>query len=246
MLKGQVVIITGSSRGFGLAMVQEFARAGTKVVISSREAESVDVALKTLPNPASALGVPCDVRDLSQVQDLADAAVQKFGRLDVWINNAGLAHAYVKMLDVPPERWHESFETNFFGTYNGCRVALEKMLPRHSGQIINILGMGADRPSPNQTGYGSSKAAILQLTQTLAQEYAGTGVSINAVQPGMIWTEMLTKTQGVGELLDHSEKHQRVVVDSFRQRISGWQSVAIRFKFVSLLLKSALGCPICY
>jgi NAD(P)-dependent dehydrogenase (short-subunit alcohol dehydrogenase family) len=187
----QVAIITGSSRGFGYAMAVEFARAGARVVVSSRDADAVKRAVDSLPNPVNALGVVCDVRDLAQVYALADAAVQKFGQIDIWINNAGLSHPYTKMVEVKPEHWHTSFDTNFYGTYHGCRVALEKMLPRGRGHIINVLGMGADRPAPNQSGYGASKAAVARLTQTLAQEYAGTGVSINAVLPGMMWTDML-------------------------------------------------------
>ncbi len=197
LLERQVVVITGSSRGFGLAMAREFARSGAKVVVSARNEKSTAAAVSSLPNPENALGVPADVRDLGQVQNLADAAVEKFGQLDIWINNAGQAHAYRKLLEVEPEQWLASLETNLLGTYNGCRAALKQMLPRHRGHIVNILGMGADRPSPNQSAYGASKAAILQLTQTLAQEYTGSGVSINAVQPGMIWTDMLLNAEGV-------------------------------------------------
>jgi NAD(P)-dependent dehydrogenase (short-subunit alcohol dehydrogenase family) len=137
------------------------------------------------------------VRDLAQVRALVGAVEKKFGRMDVWINNAGIAHPYQKMLDVDDARWRESFETNFLGTYHGARAALEVMLPRKRGRIINILGFGADRPVPNQSGYGASKAAVFRLTQTLAREYADSGVSICAVQPGMIWTGMLTDAEGV-------------------------------------------------
>jgi NAD(P)-dependent dehydrogenase (short-subunit alcohol dehydrogenase family) len=198
-LTNQVVVITGSSRGFGYAMAKEFLLAGARVVISSRDPESVKSAVSALPDPDAALGVPCDVRELEQVKILADAAIRRFGRIDIWINNAGLAHPYVKMLQIDPGQWRASFGTNFLGAYNGCLVAMQEMLPRRSGQIINVLGFGADRPSPNQSAYGASKAALWQLTQTLAQEYAGTGVSINAVMPGMIWTEMLTRAEGADD-----------------------------------------------
>jgi glucose 1-dehydrogenase len=196
-LTDQVVVITGSSRGFGYAMAEEFSSAGARVVISSRDAARVDMALKSLPSPDHAFGLTCDVRELAQVQNLADAAAQKFGQIDIWINNAGLAHPYTRMLEIEPERWRDSLETNLIGAANGCRVALAQMLPRRHGQVVNILGRGADRPSPNQTAYGASKAALLQLTQSLAQEYAESGVVIYAVQPGMIWTEMLTNAEGV-------------------------------------------------
>ncbi len=198
-LKNQIVVITGSSRGLGKAMAMECQRAGARVVVSSRNADAVRAAVNALPDPANALGVPCDVRDLAQVRALADAAVSKFGQIDVWINNAGLAHPYAKMMQIDSAQWRASFETNFFGAYHGCRAALEKMLPRQRGQIINVVGAGATDPAPNQSAYGTSKTAILRLTQTLAREYADAGVSIKAFQPGMIWTDMLMNSEGVDE-----------------------------------------------
>ncbi len=196
-LADQVVVITGSSRGLGQALAVEFHQHGARVVVSSRTAEAVNAALRALPEPGRALGVPCDVRELEQVQALADAAVSKFGRIDVWINNAGISPGWGRMNEMDPARWRDAFETNFFGTYHGCRAALDKMLTRRRGLIVNILGAGADRPAPNQSAYGTAKAAVARLTQTLAIENADSGVSFIAVMPGMIWTEMLTRAQGV-------------------------------------------------
>jgi NAD(P)-dependent dehydrogenase (short-subunit alcohol dehydrogenase family) len=198
-LDGQVVVITGSSRGFGRAIAIEFQRAGARVVLSSRDVDAVQRAVEALPNPANALGMACDVRDLNQVCALADTAMQRFGQIDVWINNAGISPGWGKLTHIEPARWRASFETNFFGAYHGCRVALEKMLPRRRGQIVNVLGAGADKAAPNQSAYGTSKTAIARLTETLAKEYATSGITIDAVMPGMIWTEMLTGAEGVDE-----------------------------------------------
>jgi NAD(P)-dependent dehydrogenase (short-subunit alcohol dehydrogenase family) len=193
----KVIVITGSSRGFGRAMAEEFQRSGARVIVSSRNAQAVQATVQSLPRPADALGVSCDVRDLEQVRRLAEATIDRFGQIDIWINNAGISPGWGKLTAIDPARWRESFDTNFYGTYHGCRVALDKMLPRRHGQIVNVLGAGADRPAPNQSAYGTSKAAVARLTRTLALEYADSGVTINAVMPGMIWTEMLTRAEGV-------------------------------------------------
>lgn len=193
----QVIVITGSSRGLGKALAIELQNQGARVVLSSRDVESVKRTVNEVPRPNDALGLACDVRDLTQVRALADAALEKFGALDVWINNAGLSHPYAKLREVDDAAWRTSFETNFFGVYHGCRVALDTMKSR--GQIINILGAGAFQAAPNQSAYGTSKTAIARLTETLAQEYADSGVAICAVQPGMIWTEMLTNAEGVDD-----------------------------------------------
>lgn len=200
-LDNQVVVITGGSRGFGKAMAIEFQQAGARVAICSRNEESVRAAVQSLPNPANALGMACDVRNLEQIQVLADETVKQFGRIDIWVNNAGLSAGWARFADIAPERWRASFDTNFIGTYNGCRVALDKMLPNHRGQIINILGVGADKPAPNQTAYGTAKAAVARMTETLAIEYADSGIAFSAIMPGMIWTEMLTRAEGVNPAL---------------------------------------------
>ncbi len=196
-LANQVVVITGSSRGFGRAMAAEFQRARARVVISSRDAEAIQRAVAALTNPAAAFGKACDVRELDQVCALAEESMNRFGQIDIWVNNAGSSAGWGKMLDIDPGRWRDSFDTNVIGTYNGCRAALEKMLPVRHGRIINILGMGWDQPAPNQSPYGTSKAAIAMLTRTLALEYAESGVIFNTVQPGMMWTELLTRAEGV-------------------------------------------------
>ena len=198
-LNNSVVVITGSSRGFGKAMAVEFQRAGARVVISSRDADAVKRAAAGLPNPANALGLACDVRDLSQVRGLADAAIARFGQIDIWVNNAGISPGWGKTTAIDPAQWRAAFETNFFGAYHGCRVALEKMLPRKNGCIINILGAGATNAAPNQSAYGTSKTALARLTETLAEEYADSGISIFSVMPGMIWTDMLIGAEGVDE-----------------------------------------------
>jgi NAD(P)-dependent dehydrogenase (short-subunit alcohol dehydrogenase family) len=210
-LVGQVVVITGSSRGFGKAMAGEFQRAGAYVVLSSRDIDSVRATVNTLPRPADALGLSCDARDLAEVREMAKAAVEKFGKIDIWINNAGISPGWGKLADIENDRWRESFDTNLLGTYNGCRVALEIMLPVGRGQVINILGAGADRPAPNQSAYGTAKAGVAMMTQTLAKEYAGTGITFNAVMPGLIWTEMLTRAEGVrGEMRSRLDWAMRV------------------------------------
>lgn len=196
-LQDRVVVITGGSRGFGKAMAAEFQQAGARVAICSRNADSVRAAVQSLPNPANTLGMPCDVRDLAQVQAFAGATVARFGRIDIWINNAGLSAGWGRFVDISPELWRESFDTNFIGTYNGCRVAMEKMLPNRRGQIMNILGIGADKPAPMQTAYGIAKTAVARLTETLAIEYGDSGLTFSSIMPGMIWTEMLTRAQGV-------------------------------------------------
>jgi glucose 1-dehydrogenase len=198
-LNNSVVLITGSSRGFGKAMAVEFQRAGARVVISSRDADAVKRAVDGLPDPAHAFGLACDVRELNQVRGLADAAIARFGQIDTWINNAGISPGWGKTTAIDPAQWRAAFETNFFGAYHGCRIALEKMLPRKSGCVVNVLGAGATKAAPNQSAYGTSKTAVARLTETLAEEYARSGVSIFSVMPGMIWTNMLIGAEGVDE-----------------------------------------------
>jgi glucose 1-dehydrogenase len=194
ILQDKVIVITGSTRGFGLAIARACADEGAQVVVSSRSAEAVDRAVNELRAAGrKATGMPCDVCDLAQVEALAAHAVETFGRFDVWVNNAGFVGPYGPTAHVPPQLFMRSVQTNIVGTYQGSIVALRAFLPAGKGKLINVLGRGADRkPTAMQNAYTATKSWERSFTLAMAQEYKDSGVGIFAINPGMMTTEMLT------------------------------------------------------
>jgi NAD(P)-dependent dehydrogenase (short-subunit alcohol dehydrogenase family) len=199
ILQDKVVVITGSSRGLGLAVAQAAAAEGAKVVLSSRTAEAVAAAVAGLRAAGREVsGVACDVSDLAQVEALAVYAVRTFGRFDVWINNAGYAPPFGPTMHIAPSAFMRAVQTNIIGTYNGSLVALRTFLTEGRGKLINVLGRGSDgKPVDMQNGYAASKAWERSFTLSLAKEYKDTGVGIYAINPGMMSTEFLTDLQAV-------------------------------------------------
>jgi len=198
-LQDKVIVITGSTRGLGLAIARACADEGAQVVVSSRSAEAVDHAVGELRAAGrTASGMPCDVSDLAQVEALAAHAAGTFGRFDVWINNAGYAAPYGPTAHVPPQLFMRSVQTNIVGTYHGSIVALRAFLPAGKGKLINILGRGSDgKPAAMQNAYAATKSWERVFTSAMAQEYKESGVGIFAINPGMMSTEMLTDLTAV-------------------------------------------------
>ncbi|MFO0575472.1 MAG: SDR family oxidoreductase [Polyangia bacterium] len=197
-LQGKVVVITGSTRGLGLAMAHAFAAQGARLVVSSRSADAVDEAVSALRAAGGqAAGHACDVAELGQVRALMDAARKTFGVPDVWINNAGLSAPYGPTVQVPPERFLKVLGTNVLGTYHGSLVALEQMVPRRRGKLINLLGRGDRRPVPKQNAYASSKAWIRSFTLALAAEHRGSGVGVYAFNPGLVDTDLVRQPEAI-------------------------------------------------
>jgi NAD(P)-dependent dehydrogenase (short-subunit alcohol dehydrogenase family) len=195
-LAGKVVVITGGTRGLGLAMARTFAAGGAAVVVGSRQAEAVARTVAQLAREGRAAGgIACDVGDLAQVEALAAHAVERFGRFDVWVNNAGMSAPYGPAAHIPPERFVPAVQAIVLGTYHGSAVALRHILPRRSGKLINLLGAGATKPVPYQAAYAASKAWVRMFTLALAQEYRESGVGIFAFQPGLMRTELLTRPE---------------------------------------------------
>lgn len=191
-LTGKVAVITGSTRGLGLAIAQTYAAAGAAVIISSRTASAVDAAVESFRAEGyQAAGQACDVADLKQVQALRQLALDSFGGLDIWVNNAGMAGAYGPTLGVPPERFMQVIQTNIVGTYYGSRVAMQHFLGRGRGKLINMLGRGDRKPVPMQNAYAPSKVWVRSFTLALAKEYKQSGVGVFAFNPGLVDTDML-------------------------------------------------------
>ena len=196
VLDGKVAVITGGSRGLGLGIAQAFTRAGAAVVIASRSQSSVDAAVQQLrAGGRRASGMALDVADLHQVDSLAAFALSEFGRLDIWVNNAGQAGPYGPTLGFDPQDFYSVVQTNILGVYNGSRAAMQHFTAQHSGKLINVLGHGYKKPLAWQNAYGSSKIWVHSFTLALAEETKDSGVGVFAFNPGMVLTELLTDVE---------------------------------------------------
>jgi glucose 1-dehydrogenase len=192
-LNGKVAVITGGTRGIGLALAKAFRDEGAAVMICGRSKDSVDSAVDQLKTKGNNIrGMVVDVTDLDQVDALAGQTIQAFGRLDIWVNNAGYAGPYGPTLDVHPQAFYQVVQVNTIGVYNGSRVAMSHFVNQRQGKLINLLGHGAKGPLPFQNAYGSSKAWVRNFTKALAEETSGSGVGVFSYSPGMVLTDMLT------------------------------------------------------
>ncbi|MBX0326304.1 SDR family oxidoreductase [Oscillochloris sp. ZM17-4] len=199
-LTGKVAVITGSSRGIGRAIAERYGRAGARVVVSSNCADAVGQVVGELRRQGIVCeGVPCDVSDLGQVQALVQRAIDAFGQIDIWVNNAAISGPFAPTLDVPPEEWRRVIEVNVFGCYHGCVSVLPHMIERRSGKIINLSGGGAVRSQRYLSAYSSSKAAIVRLTEGLTRDYKEYPyISFNVLTPGMVPTDMMSGIRSIG------------------------------------------------
>jgi NAD(P)-dependent dehydrogenase (short-subunit alcohol dehydrogenase family) len=199
-LQNKVIVITGSTRGFGLATARACLAAGATVVITARSQEVVESVLNGMQAPGRTAGFVVDVRDEAQVHHLAEKVIQKFERIDVWINNAGYSSAAGMVLDINPREALDMFMTNDLGAMYGTQAALKHFLARKAGILVNIYGNGSFlRPATPTAMYGTTKAWLTSFTRSLAKENKGSGVQILGFSPGMMITDMLTNPRVVGE-----------------------------------------------
>ena len=193
----KTIVITGSTRGLGRGLAEALLARGCNVVVGGRrEADTARIAaeLGAASDPARVLGVACDVTVPSQVQGLWDAAVARFGRVDVWINNAGIAAPRHPIWEQSGEEARAVIDINLIGTLNGAQTALRGMLAQGGGQIFNVEGYGSNgMMTTGMSAYGSSKSAVTYLTRSLAIETKGTPVQVRAISPGMLDTELLRR-----------------------------------------------------
>lgn len=188
---GEVVLITGGSRGLGFEIAQAFGAAGATVVITARRQQwllEAEQMLKEQSIPVSAL--VCDVTDSASVEQAVQQTISTYGTIDVLVNNAGLTWG-TPAEDMPLERWRQVIDANITGTFLMSQVVGRHMLERKKGAIINIASIaGLGGGQLNTVGYNASKAAVINFTRALAIEWATRGVRVNAIAPGMFRTRM--------------------------------------------------------
>ncbi len=199
-IKDKIVVVTGSTRGFGYAIAESFLEAGATVAVTGRSQQAVDAALASLQTKGRVSGFVMDVREEEQVYKLVEDVVKEFGRIDIWINNAGYSNAAGMMLDMNPQDALDMFMSNDFGLLQCTQAIMHYMLPRKQGLLVNIYGNGSFLRPASPTGlYGATKAWVTSFTRSLATELKGSGVQILGFSPGMMTTDMLTSPVVVGE-----------------------------------------------
>jgi NAD(P)-dependent dehydrogenase (short-subunit alcohol dehydrogenase family) len=191
----KTIVITGSTRGIGYGLSDAFLGQGCSVAISGRSRGAVDRAVAELGANHGAerlFGQPCDVTDFDQVQALWDAAREHWGRIDIWINNAGIAHAQMPLWKQDHTEVAAIIKTNLLGSIYGAQVAMKGMLAQGSGAIYNMEGLGSGgRRVEGLASYGTTKAALAFLTDAMVAEAQGTPVLVGAIRPGMVATDMI-------------------------------------------------------
>jgi NAD(P)-dependent dehydrogenase (short-subunit alcohol dehydrogenase family) len=192
-LQNKVAIITGGSRGIGEAIARAYADAGARVVLASRKLENVQPvadAINAAGGTALALAVHTGNRD--EVQALVERTVETFGTVDIAVNNAATNPHFGPLLEATEEQWDKTLQVNVKGYFWLCQSVAPIMLARGSGKIINITSIAGLTPGAGMGVYSVSKAAVVMLTQSLAQELGPRGVQVNAIAPGVIQTKFST------------------------------------------------------
>jgi NAD(P)-dependent dehydrogenase (short-subunit alcohol dehydrogenase family) len=190
-LKNKVAIVTGASKGIGKGIAMSFAKEGASVVLASRSLDVLETIAQDIKKTGGeAMAVSVDVRKVESINDMVKKAVDRYGRLDLLVNNAGITMGGPSE-DISPENWRIAIETDLSGVFFACQAAARVMMAQGGGGIINISSVYGILAAPKRAAYCASKAAVNELTKVLAIEWADRKIRVNAIAPGYVRTELV-------------------------------------------------------
>lgn len=198
-LNGKIALVTGASRGIGLATARELSAKGARVVLAARSSALISQhAAELAQSGAEASAIGCDVSSFEQFQATVDATCELYGRLDILVNNAGVIDPIARLSDGDPEVWGHAIDVNVKGVYHGLRAAIPVMERQGSGVIVNISSGAANSALEGWSHYCSSKAAAKKLTECAHKEVADRGIRVVGLSPGTVATDMMGKIKSSG------------------------------------------------
>ena len=217
-LQDKIAVITGGGRGIGRAIALAYAKEGANLVLASRSREALEET-RTLVEELGrkALVVATDIRREDSVRNLADEALGHFGRVDILVNNSGIAGPTATLWNINLTDWEETFAVNVTGAYLCCRAFLPGMIEQHSGSIIMISSMTGKRPLYGRTPYSASKLALVGIARTLAWEVGSHGIRVNVISPGAVEGERIKQVihnQAVAQGVSEEEALQQFTSNS--------------------------------
>lgn len=199
ILSGRIALVTGAGRGIGRAISLALARAGADLILLARTANELDeTAAQVQALGRRALPILADVSQRDDVRGAVTRGLERFGKIDILVNNAGIQPPIGPLVANDPETWTRAVAVNLFGPFHCSQAVLPGMIARRYGKIINLSGGGATAPRPNFSAYAASKAAVIRLTETLAEEVRPYNIQVNAIAPGAVNTRMLAEVLVAG------------------------------------------------
>lgn len=200
LLDGKVAIITGGSLGIGLAISKAFAKEGSDLLIVSRSKSNLENTKDLLQNTTTQIETfQADISEPDEVKQMVDFTVGKFGTVDILVNCAGIYGPIGLITDIEVKQWLSTVNINLYGTFLCMKAVLPIMMRKNKGKIVNMSGGGGASPLPRFSAYGTSKAGVIRLTETIANEVKDYKIDINAIAPGAVNTRLLEQALAAGD-----------------------------------------------
>ena len=220
-LDDKVAVITGGSRGIGRSIAEEFARRGARLVITARKADELEETARAIRDEGGeATAIAAHAAKDDTIDALVEQVMEKYGRIDILVNNAATNVAFAQLSDLETAAWDKTIETNLRGPFVLSKAVVNRWMKEHGGNIINICSIAGFRGDPNMGAYSVSKAALVMLTKVQARELGAYGIRVNGIAPAVIKTKFSRVLYETEEIRKHAEAQAAL------GRVGEWNEVA--------------------